>query len=41
MRQRHLVDEGVPATTWAGASICVVLCMVVVILWLNTPDLAM
>jgi hypothetical protein len=33
--------NGVPCTTWAGASMCVVLCMLVVIRCDSTPDFAM
>ena len=31
----------VPSTTCAGASVCVVQCMKVVICWESTPDFAM
>ena len=41
MRQRHFVDEGRALTTCAGASICVVLCMLVVMRCDSTPDFAM
>ena len=42
MRQRHFVDErACPATTCAGASMCVVLCMRVVMRCDSTPDFAM
>jgi len=33
--------KGVPWITWAGASMCVVLCMDVVMRWDSTPDFAM
>jgi hypothetical protein len=41
MRQRHLVNEGRACTTWAGASIWVVACIVVVMRCDSTPDFAM
>ena len=40
MRQRTSSMNGVPCTTCAGASICVVLCMLVVMRCDSTPDLA-